>query len=759
MDNNINLYSEIQMLKAGNQQSYYNIYNSTVNYVYKLIFDIIPDNQIAGNINQNVYQYMYSNISLLEKPEDFYNWISKIATTQTLNYLIFSNNFILEDVSDGIDDVQIFDRANADNTAFIPETILSDMEKQNILNNMIASFSPIDKVILQFYFYENLSLDEIAAKLNCSKTTVSSHIANIKKSLMNIVGTDSYDSDNSNVRLYDMSMLPILFLLFQSAVSGASLVSLFTASVGIGATAAGVATGAGAVTGISGVGVGSGISAAGTSAVGSGVASGVAGTSAVGAGVAGTASTGAAAVGMGIGTKIAIGLGIAACVGGGVAVTNHIINDKKADADDTATMHIVLQASYQIDEDNFAYNPQNYYEYFKISTDGGKTFTDLNNREDYERISLDMYDFHQEYSETVFADFYIENEEKLFNHALHYSPETEEDTNMTDRMPDEITFDLNGDIYEMDVTDVRFNVDYFYTVYPHCDEYNDETINAVYEEYKNLYKCMVVNLGYVEDAEGYVISNPSGYMVHIYGTVKKKKSNKDIEYLGKIDYDELIIPKIENSESGGVSEEVINLVYDYYDEILEDIRGTGCWPITGEEISINDISYIQYIYCDVDADGFPELLLHNTGTCMGDMEYRVYGYKPDTETFIIEHRGFPMFDIYANGVIVNYYSHNQTFGSYWPNNIFVYDNDTYKFKFQVSLSGWDKKYSDVNYAGDPFPDDIDADGNGSVYEVHYPDQDGYFIDDDELHAIEQSYYDVDTVVEQNWYDINTTYER
>ena len=67
--------------------------------------------------------------------------------------------------------ITLFDVAILDNTAFIPESFMADTEKQRFVSGMIERLSPIDKIIMQYYFYENVSVSDIAEKLNVTKKT------------------------------------------------------------------------------------------------------------------------------------------------------------------------------------------------------------------------------------------------------------------------------------------------------------------------------------------------------------------------------------------------------------------------------------------------------------------------------------------------------------------------------------------------------------------------------------------------------------
>jgi RNA polymerase sigma factor (sigma-70 family) len=231
----------------------------------------------------------------LDNPELFYSWAGQIATTDTVNYLRSAGRLMIDDeateVMSAENEEYVAEYFADDRETFIPGSILEDAERQRLLRDYVENLPLADKIIVQYYYYEGMHVYYIAQMLGYDSYAVRKSIRKIKKKLRNIL---TPDGEETGTQLYDMTAIPILWLVFKSTVT----------NIPVAAICGGVA-GSGAV-----VGSGAVASGAGAAASGAGAAAGGAGMAASGAGVvvsgAGMATGGAGMVASGVGVKIAV---------------------------------------------------------------------------------------------------------------------------------------------------------------------------------------------------------------------------------------------------------------------------------------------------------------------------------------------------------------------------------------------------------------------------------------------------------------------
>ena len=153
-----------------------------------------------------------------------------------------------------------------------------------------------------------------------------------------------------------------------------------------------------------------------------------------------------------------------------------------------------------------------------------------------------------------------------------------------------------------------------------------------------------------------------------------------------------------------------------YAVILEEMRDRFAeWKNPNDQLSDN-----HFAVFDIDGDGEEELV---TEFCTGPtaaLEINIYGYDSQSgETFseLCEYYGATVYD---NGIIIVLASHNQGRAgeNFWPYTIYVYDPLRDVYLNMTWVDAWDRQVADgADWAGIPFPAEVDEDGDGVVYYV------------------------------------------
>ncbi len=166
------------------------------------------------------------------------------------------------------------------------------------------------------------------------------------------------------------------------------------------------------------------------------------------------------------------------------------------------------------------------------------------------------------------------------------------------------------------------------------------------------------------------------------------------------------------------SEEQRSARLEAYQFALQQIALEHVWP-DGSDSGFDNIGSIEdnlFAICDVDGDGFDELIIQFTTAPMAGNSVRVYGFDNISGALTNELTEFPALTFYTNGFIKADWSHGDYLtGDYWPYTLYRYaaKTDTYDEFAQVNM--WSKSADTVNYQGDPYPEEIDAEGAGTVF--------------------------------------------
>ena len=321
----------VLLARQDDQNAINELYNQTFKKAYFVARTAIKssDGDYSSQIEdilQDAYVKAFSSLDKLEDPEKFQGWLDTIVINRCKDFLKKKKPTLFSDMaSENSDDGSILefeDSRENDRMEFKPEETVDYGETKRLIAEMLDRMPEDQKMCLLMYYYEEMSVRQIAEAMDCSEGTIKSRLNYARKNLKGQV----LELEKKGTKLYCMPLLPFLYWFFREQ-----------AAEFIGGTAGTVAAGAAASTAAAGAGqsvsAGSASSVAGqTAAIGQAASAGAAGTAGAGttaasssaAAAAGTAAkTVAAAAGkasLGLGAKLAmVGVGAAVVVGGGAA--------------------------------------------------------------------------------------------------------------------------------------------------------------------------------------------------------------------------------------------------------------------------------------------------------------------------------------------------------------------------------------------------------------------------------------------------------
>jgi RNA polymerase sigma factor (sigma-70 family) len=204
-----NLIEIISGVKNGDESAFETLYSEYAKQVYFLALKIVGSRENAEEIAQDVFLYIYQKISELRDPQAFPAWLSKITTSKCTDFLRKNNPFTTEiEVIAEIEFIEETDRS------LIPDKSLDNLETARIIIDIIDKLPLPQKVCVYYYYYENLSVAEIAEQLAVLETTVRNRLAlardKIKKALEEL-------EDKEGLKLYVAFPLILIPLLRKAA--------------------------------------------------------------------------------------------------------------------------------------------------------------------------------------------------------------------------------------------------------------------------------------------------------------------------------------------------------------------------------------------------------------------------------------------------------------------------------------------------------------------------------------------------------------
>lgn len=165
----------IEEVVLGDRAAFRKLYDEYKLKVYNTARNITKDEKAAEDILQEVFVTIYTKLYKLKKPAAFDVWLYKIVVNCCNNYFRKNKNSISSE------DSVIENLAGEDKE--IPNEILEKKESYEELKKCIDKLSDKLRICIVFYYFNDMSIKEIAEVLNCSEGTVKSRLFKAKKNL------------------------------------------------------------------------------------------------------------------------------------------------------------------------------------------------------------------------------------------------------------------------------------------------------------------------------------------------------------------------------------------------------------------------------------------------------------------------------------------------------------------------------------------------------------------------------------------------
>lgn len=250
-----NMNELVSCVINGDKQAFEAIYQATYRQVYYTCMSFLKNEQNAQDIMQDTYITALTHMQQLANPDRILSWLNRIAVNKCKTFL--SKNMPEEFREEVIDSDGLEENDN-----FLPENYVTNSEKRKIvLEIMQEELSAVQYQTILLYYYNEMSVSEIAECMNCPEGTVTYRLSSARGKIKRAV--QDYE-DTSGVKLYSSGAVPLLTAIFIADAEKLMIPNVLNTIFASAGAATGVA--AGAATGA--------VSSAGTASAAS-VASGV----------------------------------------------------------------------------------------------------------------------------------------------------------------------------------------------------------------------------------------------------------------------------------------------------------------------------------------------------------------------------------------------------------------------------------------------------------------------------------------------------
>lgn len=173
--------------------------------IYYFALKTVKNEDIAGDVAQESCIEIMTTLDKLREPAAFAVWSRRITYHQCMRYFRETKNEVqLEENEDG---ETILDVLPDDSDDVIPEKVVEDKEFQQTMRDLIDSLPDEQRSALLLYYYEKMSVKEIADIQETTEGTVKSRLNYGRKAVKKKV--EEYE-EQSGTKLHSAAFLPLL---------------------------------------------------------------------------------------------------------------------------------------------------------------------------------------------------------------------------------------------------------------------------------------------------------------------------------------------------------------------------------------------------------------------------------------------------------------------------------------------------------------------------------------------------------------------
>ena len=257
----------IRRCLSGDQQAQEELVLAAQNRVYYHCRKMLKHEEDALDATQEILISMLTRLDRLQDPEAFWGWLSAMTANHCRNVLTRGRREaqIPED-DEGNSLLDAFE--NLDEQT-VPDKALDNDETRRMIVELVDQLPPPQRQCVLMFYYEEMSVKDIAAALETSEGTVKSRLNYARKAIKS--GVDAYAAQG--VKLYSALPFLVYFLQRDAGIGGLSASAAEALARSVLAGAAGTAAAGTAAAGAAGTVAPSGGAAAGTAAASGGTAS------------------------------------------------------------------------------------------------------------------------------------------------------------------------------------------------------------------------------------------------------------------------------------------------------------------------------------------------------------------------------------------------------------------------------------------------------------------------------------------------------
>ena len=204
----------VEQTKKGDMNAFEKLYTETNRSVYFTALKLLANEDNAKDVMQETYMTAIEKLGDLHDGAKFPQWVNAIAVNKCRRYFRKPAEDSLDEQTE-----QGFDLS--DDASFIPEEYVTSEVKRKVVMEIITDvLSDVQRQTVIMYYYNEMSLEQIAQAMDCPVKTVSSRLVSSREKIKEAVLI--YEKKQGD-RLHCVALVPVLTLILKAEAESISV--------------------------------------------------------------------------------------------------------------------------------------------------------------------------------------------------------------------------------------------------------------------------------------------------------------------------------------------------------------------------------------------------------------------------------------------------------------------------------------------------------------------------------------------------------
>ena len=202
--------SLLERVRNQDQEALAEIYNQSSSAVYRVIKVLIKDEDTVYDILQDTYVKAFTRLDQLQDENKLVPWLKMIANNTAKDWLKKCKPVLFTDMSgdNESDDLSFEESIEDERTDLNPEMAMDEKEVRRLVLEILDQLPEDQRLVVGMFYYEEMSVKDIASTLGVSDNTVKSRLSYGRKKVKELV----LDLEKKGTKLYTLA--PFTFFIY-----------------------------------------------------------------------------------------------------------------------------------------------------------------------------------------------------------------------------------------------------------------------------------------------------------------------------------------------------------------------------------------------------------------------------------------------------------------------------------------------------------------------------------------------------------------